>query len=82
MRNRVKCRRQSLKITQQQLADALGISRQTLSSIERERYNLTLTLAYKITVTLKCSSIEELFSFDEEDEELPDSYEWDIELRN
>jgi len=77
MRNKVKCRRQSLKIKQRELAEVIGVSRQTLSSIERERYNLTLTLAYKITKALHCSSIEELFSFEEEEEELPDSYDWD-----
>jgi len=80
MRNRVKCRRQSLKVKQQELADVLGISRQTLSSIERERYNLTLSLAYKITMALGVSSIEELFSFEDEEEELPDSFDWDDKI--
>jgi len=75
MRNRVKCRRQSLDVKQKELAAVLGISRQTLSSIERERYNLTLSLAYKITKALGCTYIEELFSF--EDEELPDFYPWE-----
>lgn len=81
MRNRVKCKRQRLKIKQQELADVLGIPRQILSSIERERYNITLTLPYEITKALGCSLIEEIFSFEEEEDELPDFFKWEEKLR-
>ena len=77
MKNKVKYRRQSLNVKQKELATILGISRQTLSAIERERYNLTLSLAYKITKSLGCINIEELFSFEDEDEELPDVFSWE-----
>jgi putative transcriptional regulator len=45
IRNRVKELRSELGWTQQQLADAVGVSRQSINSIERERYVPSLELA-------------------------------------
>lgn len=52
------------KITQEELAAAVGVSRQTIISIENGKYVASLILAYKIA---KCfdSTIEEIFDFTE-----------------
>ncbi len=46
MKNKVKIFRQKLELTQQQLADELGVSRQTINSIETEKYEPSLQLAF------------------------------------
>ena len=53
-------------ITQEDFAKTLGVSRQTISSLETGRYNPSIFLAFKIA---KCfqMAIEEIFIFDEED---------------
>lgn len=45
VQNRVKELRTALGWTQQQLADAVGVSRQSINSIERQRYEPSLALA-------------------------------------
>ena len=45
VRNRVKELREEKSWTQQELADAVGVSRQSINSIERERYEPSLSLA-------------------------------------
>jgi putative transcriptional regulator len=52
-------------ISQQQLADDLGVSRQTIVSLEKERYVASLQLAYKISKYFGYS-IEEIFHMEEE----------------
>jgi putative transcriptional regulator len=52
--------------TQQQLADAVEVSRQTIAALEKEKYNPSLILAFKIAQALE-SSIEELFTYQEEE---------------
>lgn len=49
-------------MTQEQLADKLGVSRQTIISIESGRYNPSLILGYKISKVFN-ESIEEIFDF-------------------
>lgn len=51
-------------MTQEQLADRLGVSRQTVISVENGRYNPSLTLAYKMARVFSCS-IEDIFDFSE-----------------
>ncbi len=41
--------------TQQQLADAVGVSRQSINSIERNRYVLSLLLALTLALVFACS---------------------------
>ncbi len=48
MKNKVKILRQQLGLTQQQLADELGVSRQTINSIETEKYEPSLQLAFAL----------------------------------
>lgn len=64
MNNRLRELRSSLNMTQEQLADRLGVSRQTVISIENGRYNPSLILAYKMARVFSCS-IEDIFDFSE-----------------
>jgi len=52
-------------MSQRQLADALGVSRQTINSIENERYVPSLPLAIAIARFFQ-STVEEIFTSDEE----------------
>jgi len=51
-------------MTQEQLAEAIGVSRQSVIAIENLKYNPSLELAYKISKTFQ-KSIEEVFIFEE-----------------
>ena len=61
--------RKTRKITQSELADAVNVTRQTIISLENGRYNASLILAHKISQFFEVS-IEQLFIFDQEDENL------------
>jgi len=60
--------RKERKITQQELADALGVTRQTIISLENGKYKASLVLAHK-TAQFFGLAIEDVFVF-EEDENL------------
>ena len=53
-------------LTQEELADAVEVTRQTIISLENGRYNASLLLAHKIAKYFG-SSIEEIFLFEEEE---------------
>ncbi|HIS50624.1 MAG TPA: helix-turn-helix transcriptional regulator [Candidatus Gallacutalibacter pullistercoris] len=57
--------RKERKLTQEELAKAVGVSRQTIISIENEKYTASLVLAYKIARYFG-KTIEEVFDFSEE----------------
>jgi putative transcriptional regulator len=59
--NRLKQLRTARGWTQEQLADAAGVSRQSINSIERERYVPSLTLALTLAKIFGCST-DEIFS--------------------
>jgi putative transcriptional regulator len=61
MNNRLREYRSLRKITQQRLAERVGVSRQTIISIESGRYEPSLTLAFKLAAIFKVR-IENLFS--------------------
>lgn len=65
MRNRIEALRKERSMTQQQLAVQLGVSRQTIISLENGKYNPSLVLAHEIA-KLFGMKIEELFLFEEE----------------
>lgn len=52
-------------LTQKDLADKVGVRRETIVHLENGKYNPSLKLAYDISKALK-TTIEELFIFDEE----------------
>lgn len=66
MRNRIQEMRKAMRVTQNELADAVNVSRQTIISLENGKYNASLILAHKIAKYFGVT-IEELFLFDEED---------------
>lgn len=61
MRNDVAERRLARRWTQADLAEVLGVSRQTVISIERDRFDPSLPLAFLIARTFACS-IEDVFT--------------------
>jgi putative transcriptional regulator len=60
MKNILKVERAKLDWTQQQLADKVGVSRQTINSIEAERYVPSTVLALKIAKAFK-TTVNEIF---------------------
>jgi putative transcriptional regulator len=67
LRNRLEEIRKSRGITQEQLAAALCVSRQTIGSLENGRYNPSIILAFKIARYFNLS-IEDIFIYEEEPE--------------
>ena len=67
METKIRQFRQEKGITQQELADLAGVTRQTINALENARYNPSLLLAYKITTILGKDAIEDVFIFDEVD---------------
>lgn len=65
MQNRIKALREQFGYTQQTLADQLGVSRQTVISLENGKYNPSILLAYSIAKTFGLI-IEDIFIFEEE----------------
>lgn len=65
METRIQELRKNAKVTQSELADAVDVTRQTIISLERGRYNASLILAHKISQYFN-RPIEEVFIFDEE----------------
>lgn len=66
LRTKIQELRKERKVTQSELADALGVTRQTIISLENGRYNASLILAHRIAEFFG-ASIEEIFIFDEEE---------------
>ena len=67
MKSRIEQIRKERSIRQEEFAKAMGVSRQTISSLENGRYNPSITLAYKIAKYFGMT-IEEVFIFEEETE--------------
>lgn len=65
MKNRIEEIRKLKNIRQEEFAKEMGVSRQTISSLENGRYNPSILLAYKIAKYFELS-IEEVFIFEEE----------------
>ena len=65
MKNRIEQIRKERGILQDEFAKSLGVSRQTISSLENGRYNPSILLAYKIAKFFDMT-IEEVFVFEEE----------------
>lgn len=65
MENRIKELRKQNKITQDELAGAVAVTRQTIISLESGKYNASLQLAHRLAKFFNVT-IEELFIFDKE----------------
>lgn len=64
MKNRIKEFRESLGLTQEQLGELVGVSRQAINAIEKEKFEPSIWLAYDISRVFH-SSIEDIFVFEE-----------------
>lgn len=67
MKNRLEEIRKARGLRQEELARALSVSRQTISSLEKGRYNPSILLAFKIALYFGLT-IEEIFIYEEEEE--------------
>ncbi|MBR5538240.1 MAG: helix-turn-helix transcriptional regulator [Clostridia bacterium] len=67
MKNRLEELRKARGIRQEELAEALEVSRQTIGSLENGRYNPSILLAFKIARYFGLT-IEEIFLYEEDDE--------------
>ena len=67
MKNQIEAIRKARGITQEDFARMMGVSRQTISSLERGKYNPSLFLAHKIAQRFGLT-IEEVFLFEDEQE--------------
>lgn len=68
MKNHLESLRKEKMLSQEQLGRALGVSRQTVISLEKGKYNPSLELAFKIS-RLFDRAIEEIFCYEENREE-------------
>lgn len=66
MRNRIKVERAELDLTQGDLAKKIGVSRQTISSIEKNRYVPSTILALKLSALFQ-KPVNEIFFLEAED---------------
>lgn len=68
LKNKLEEIRKQKGIKQEELADAMGVSRQTISSLENGRYNPSVILAIKLARYFG-TNVEELFLYEEEEHE-------------
>lgn len=61
MENTLSERRQAIGWSQERLAEELGVSRQTIISIEKGRYDPSLPVAFRLAAVFRCR-IEDLFT--------------------
>ena len=66
MKNRIRVARAEVRMTQQQLADAIGVSRQAINAIESGKFVPSTVLALKMAQIFE-KSVEELFILDDQD---------------
>jgi len=65
MKNKIKVFRAMHDMTQEELADAIRVTRRTINSIERGKYNPSIEVAHRIARTFGVT-IEEVFCFDDD----------------
>ncbi|MEX1376154.1 MAG: helix-turn-helix transcriptional regulator [Eubacteriales bacterium] len=68
MQNNVQQLRQEMDLSQAKLGDMVGVSRQTINSLEAGRYNPSITLAFKLAKVFN-KKIEEIFIYKENEDE-------------
>ncbi|MCZ7356646.1 MAG: helix-turn-helix transcriptional regulator [Candidatus Methanoperedens sp.] len=66
MKNKLKVFRAMHDMTQEDLAQKVKVTRQTINAIEKEKYNPSLELAFKFAKLFKVK-IEDIFAFNDED---------------
>ncbi|WP_318036625.1 helix-turn-helix transcriptional regulator [Dethiobacter alkaliphilus] len=68
MKNSVKPSRIEKQLTQEELAEKVGVTRQTIGLIEKEKYNPTIALGLKLSKVLN-KSLDQLFWLEEDEHE-------------
>lgn len=68
MKNRIKVERAELNITQQQLAQKIGVSRQTINAMELGKYVPSTMLALRLSEVFG-KSVNEIFSLEEDEKQ-------------
>lgn len=63
MENIIKKTRKELGLSQEELAKLCGVSRQTINAIENNKYDPTLSLAFKLAKELK-KTVDEIFKYE------------------
>jgi len=66
VKNYVKEKRMEYNMTQDDLSEKLDVSRQTIISLEKGRYNPSINLAFKLSKVFNCS-IEDIFIYEEDE---------------
>ena len=66
MKNNIAELRRAAQVTQEELANAVGVSRQTIISLEGGRYTASLPLAFRLS-NYFCQPIENIFVYEEEE---------------
>ncbi len=61
MENKIRIRRKELDLSQEELAKKCGVSRQTVNAIENNKYDPTLSLAFRLAKELQLT-VDELFT--------------------
>jgi putative transcriptional regulator len=69
MRTRIKEFRARFNLTQEDLANLVGVRRETIVFLEKGKYNPSLKLAHDVAKALR-TTIDELFIFDEEEKDI------------
>jgi len=70
MKNRIKVYRALHNLTQELLAEQLGVTRQTILAIEKEKYDPSLELAFRISRLFRVP-LEKIFFYDTQKEDQP-----------
>ncbi|WP_339272422.1 helix-turn-helix transcriptional regulator [Paenibacillus sp. FSL W8-0426] len=65
MKNKIRDIRKRMKLSQEDLAIKCGVTRQTINAIENDKYDPTLTLAFKLSVQLG-TTVDQLFTYEED----------------
>jgi putative transcriptional regulator len=68
MKNHLEALRGRMGLTQQELADRVGVSRQTIISLENGRYNPSILLAFRLARTFD-RNIEEIFIYEDKEQD-------------
>lgn len=66
MKNYVRDKRMAFGMTQDELSEKLDVSRQTIISLEKEKYNPSINLAFKLSRLFECT-IEDIFIYEEDE---------------
>ena len=69
LKNYVRDKRMSFGMTQDELSEKLGVSRQTIISLEKGKYNPSINLAFKLSKLFKCT-IEDIFIYEEDEKDV------------